>query len=188
MEQPRGPLAAGGGDVSTRSLGDTVSQRFIVSPSSNRAHRLFSTDFKAYGHTETGTRECTAACFRHHPTLHAIEKPLAGEGPRERGSSGQRRTAQGKRTSARVAQRRARIPASASRAPAARGSPGPRGGPARGAHAHEPRCGRAGNSSGKGPRTSTALRRWRNAGARHKTRPCPPPRTLGTGSRVTPGP
>lgn len=57
MEQPRGPLAAGGGDVSTRSLGDTVSQRSIVSSSSNRAHRLFSTDFKAYGHTETGTRE-----------------------------------------------------------------------------------------------------------------------------------
>lgn len=59
MEQPRGPLAAGGGDVSTRSLGDTVSQRFIVSSSSNRAHQLFSTEFKAYGHTETGTRECS---------------------------------------------------------------------------------------------------------------------------------
>lgn len=83
--------------------------------------------------TQKPAHESTAACFRHHPRLQAIEKPLAGEGPRERGTSGQRRTAQGKRTSARVARRRPRIPASASRAPAAGGEPGARGAARRGA-------------------------------------------------------
>lgn len=76
MEQPRGPLAASGGDVSTRSLGDTVSQRSIVSSSSNRAHRLFSTEFKAYGHTETGTRE--NSCLFSSPPQTASDREALG--------------------------------------------------------------------------------------------------------------